>query len=97
MALNKNNYCTVKVVLPGKWGEWHLARIEDFEEDGDNWEVTKFQVCGEKHLRDSYEGCYVIHDATRQKQAAKLAASIWAPRAFKSLDEVRAAITAVWI
>lgn len=97
MTLHKNDICTVKVVLPGNWAEWYLARIECFEDDeGGNWQVTKFQVCGEKFLRDSYEGCYVIHDEQRQKQAKKLAATLWAPKAFKSLDEVRAAIMEIW-
>jgi len=98
MSLNKNDICTVKVVLPGAWAEWYLARIEEFDEDNKgNWEVTKFQVCGEAFLRDNYEGCYVIHDEKRQAQAKKLAGTLWAPKAFKSLDEVRNAIIGVWL
>lgn len=97
MALNKDDICTVKVVLPGSWAEWYLARIEDFNTSASGWEVTKFQVSGESFLRDSYEGCYIIEDEQRQMQARKIAGALWAPRAFKSLDELRSAIVAIWL
>lgn len=96
--LKKNDICTVKVTLPGRWAQWYLARIETAEDDGEgNWSVDRFQVCGESFMRDNYEGCYIINDEIKQKQALKLSATIWSPREFKTLDDVRKAILEVWL
>jgi hypothetical protein len=97
MSLKVDDICTVKVAVPGNWPAWYLARIIAFEDDNiGNWNVLKFRVVGEAFIRDSYDSCYVIHDEAKQVKAQKLAKTLWTPKAFKELDEVRAAINEVW-
>lgn len=97
MRLSSNQICVVKVVIPGNWAMWYFARIIEYEEDEQgNWCVDKFQVIGENFNRDSHEGLFVIRDEDKQVKAAKLAATLWQPKAFNSKDDIKEAILGVW-
>lgn len=95
MNLEQNHICVAKVTLPGNWPSWYLARIVEHEEDAQgNWSVDKFRIVGETFDRDTHDGLFVIRDKSKEEAAQKLAAEIWVPKPYNSLDEVRAAIIA---